>query len=47
MQTIRIVGVPEIQYLEFENSLGCLLEDTKIEDAIEFLKNMKTVETVI
>jgi hypothetical protein len=39
----RIVGVPEIQHLEFENSLGWLLEDTNIVDAVEFLKNMKTI----
>lgn len=39
----RIVGAPEIEYLEFENSLGRLLEDTIIIDAVEFLKNMKTI----
>ncbi|WP_396139876.1 hypothetical protein [Flavobacterium sp.] len=39
----RIVGVPEIEYLEFENSIGTLLENTNIVDAVEFLKNMKTI----
>ena len=39
----RIVGLPEIEYLEFENSLGTLLDDTNIVDAVEFLKNMKTI----
>jgi antitoxin component YwqK of YwqJK toxin-antitoxin module len=39
----KIVGVPEIQYYEFENSLGWLLEDTNIVDAIAYLKNIKTV----
>ena len=39
----RIVGVPKIEYLEFENSIGTLLENTNIVDAIEFLKNMKTI----
>ena len=42
-ETERIIGVPEIEDLEFENSVGSLLEDTNIEDAIEFLKNMKTI----
>lgn len=43
-ETHRIIGVPEIEYCEFENSVGMLLEDTIIVDAIEFLKNMKTIE---
>ena len=39
----RIIGLPEIEYWEFENSVGTLLENTNIVDAIEFLKNMKTI----
>ena len=42
-ETERIIGVPEIEDLEFENSVRILLEDTNIVDAIEFLKNMKTI----
>ena len=43
-ETERIIGVPEIEDLEFENSVGMLLEDTNIVDAIEFLRNMKTID---
>ena len=43
-ETERIIGVPEIEDLEFENSVGMLLEDTNIVDAIEFLRNIKTID---
>ena len=43
-ETERIIGVPEIEDLEFENSVGMLLEDTNIVDATEFLKNIKTID---
>jgi hypothetical protein len=39
----RIIGLPEIEYWEFENSVGTLLEDTNLEDSIKFLKNMRTI----
>ena len=38
----RIIGLPEIEDYEFENSVGTLLEETNIEDAIIFLKEIKT-----
>ena len=38
----RIIGLPEIEYWEFENSVGTLLENTNIVDAIEYLKKMRT-----
>ena len=43
-ETERIIGVPEVEDLEFENSVGMLLEDTNIVNAIEFLRNMKTID---
>ena len=42
-ETHRIVGLPEIELFEFENGNGTLLDDTNIVDAIEFLRNMKTI----
>jgi antitoxin component YwqK of YwqJK toxin-antitoxin module len=39
----RIIGLPEIEYFEFENGVGTLLEKINIVDAVEFLKNMKTI----
>lgn len=39
----RIIELPEIEYWEFENSVGTLLENTNIVDAIEYLKNMRTI----
>jgi len=39
----RIIGLPEIEYFEFENGVGTLLEKTNIADAVEFLKNLKTI----
>jgi hypothetical protein len=39
----RFIGLPEIEYWEFENSVGTLLEDTNLEDSIKFLKNMRTI----
>lgn len=42
-ETYRIIEVPEIDYFEFENGSYTLLDDTNIVDAVEFLKNMKTI----
>lgn len=42
-ETYRIIEVPEIEYFEFENGSYTLLDDTNIADAVEFLKNMKTI----
>ena len=42
-ETYRIIEVPEIEYFEFENGSYTLLDDTNIVDAVEFLKNMKTI----
>ncbi len=39
----RIIELPEIEYCEFENSVGTLLEDTNLDDSIKFLKNMRTI----
>jgi hypothetical protein len=42
-ETYRIVGLPEIQYFEFESSMSSLIADTNIKAAIEFLTNLKTI----
>ena len=42
-ETHRVVGLPEIEDFNFENGNYTLLHDTNIVDAIEFLKNMKTI----
>jgi hypothetical protein len=42
-ETHRIVGLPEIELFEFENGNFTLLENTNVVDAMEFLKNMKTI----
>ena len=42
-ETHRIVGLPEIENFNFENGNYTLLHDTNIVDAIEFLRNMKTI----
>jgi antitoxin component YwqK of YwqJK toxin-antitoxin module len=42
-ELVRIVGVPKIDYLEFENGVGIILEDTNILAAIEYLKNRETI----
>ena len=42
-ETYRIIGLPEIEFFEFENGNFTLLDNTNIEDAIEFLINMKTI----
>lgn len=42
-ETYRIVGLPEIQYFEFESSMSSLIAETNIKAAIEFLKNLKTI----
>lgn len=42
-ETHRIIGLPEIEFFEFENGNFTLLDNTNIVDAIEFLKNMKTI----
>ena len=39
----RIIGLPEIDYYEFENGNYTLLKDTTVLEAIEFLRNMKTI----
>ena len=43
-ETHRIVGLPQIDSFEFENGSFTLLEDTNIVEAIEFFKNMKTID---
>lgn len=42
-ETYRIIEVPKIEYFEFENGSYTLLDDTNIVDAVEFLKNMQTI----
>lgn len=42
-EPVRIVGVPNIDYLEFENGVGIIIEDTNILEAIEYLKNRETI----
>jgi tetratricopeptide (TPR) repeat protein len=39
----RIIELPEIDYFEFENGSYILLEETNIVNAIDFLKNIKTI----
>lgn len=41
--THRVIGLPEIEHLEFENGNFTLLENTNIIESLEFLKNMKTI----
>jgi surface protein len=41
--THRIIGLPKIEHFEFENGNFTLLDDTNIVDAIEFLRNIKTI----
>ena len=43
-ETHRIVGLPEIEYFEFENGNYTLLEDINIVEAIDFLRNIKTIK---
>ena len=43
-ETYRIIGLPEIEFFEFENGNFTLLDNTNIVDAIEFLRNMKTID---
>lgn len=39
----RITGFPEIELSVFENGMGTLVSDIKWDEAIEFIKNMKTI----
>ena len=39
----RITGFPEIELSVFENGMGTLVTDIKWDEAIEFIKNMKTI----
>ena len=43
-ETHRIVELPVIDFFEFENGNYTLLQDTTVLEAIEFLKNMKTID---
>lgn len=40
----RITGFPEIEFSVFENGMGTLVSDIKWDEAIEFIKNMKTID---
>ncbi len=43
-ETQRIIGLPEIEYFEFENSNYTILENATIFEAIDFINNIKTID---
>lgn len=43
-ETHRIIGVPEIEYFEFENSNYTILENATIFEAIDFINHLKTID---
>lgn len=39
----RITGFPEFEHSEYQNGVGTLVSDIKWDEAIEFIKNMETI----